>query len=100
MNEKPPSKHVHRFAEELVECTMQLSAILDHMYRHESEFPDAPPPPVVLANLVAGTIAHHNLPESQLKTARKALTKTSRLIESDIFLVDPEAMNGADPSLN
>ncbi len=101
MNDQPAPKHVHRYAEELVECTMQLGAILDHMYRHESEFPDAPPPPVVLCNLLAGSIAFADaIPEAQLKTARKALAKTSKVIERDVFLVDPAATNGADPDLN
>ena len=103
MNEKPPPKHVRRYAEELIESAMQLGAILDHMYRHESDFPDAPPPPVVLVNLVADTIAHQGaIPDSQLKTARKALSKTTDLIEHEIFLVDPPGMNGtpAGPSLN
>lgn len=103
MNEKPPPKHVRRYAEELIESAMQLGAILDHMYRHESDFPDAPPPPVVLVNLVADTIAQQGaIPDSQLKTARKALSQTTDLIEHEIFLVEPPGMNGtpAGPSLN
>ena len=102
MNDKPAPKHVHRFAEELLACSMLLAEILDHMYRHESEFPDAPPPPAVLCELIAGTINHGGtIPESQLKTARKALTKTSKLIESDIILFEP-GTNGApaDPTVN
>jgi hypothetical protein len=103
MNDKPAPKHVRRYAEELVESAMQISAILDHMYRHESDFPDAPPPPVVLANLIAGSIVSaSNLPDSQLKAARKALGKTTDLIEEEIILFDPPGPNGvpADPSLN
>jgi hypothetical protein len=101
MKEKPAPKHVRRYSEELLACAMQLAEILDHMYRHESEFPDAPPPPVVLCNLLAGTIAHDGtVPASQLKAARKALAKTSVLIERDIFLFEPPpGMNGA-PELN
>lgn len=103
MNKKPPLKHVRRYAEELIESAMQLSAILDHMYRHESDFPDAPPPPLVLVSLVADTIAHQAaIPDSQLKSARKTLSKTTDLIEHEIFLVDPPGMNGtpAGPNLN
>ena len=103
MNQKPSPKHVRRYAEELIESAVQLGAILDHMYRHENPGSGVPPPPVVLVNLVADTIANQGaIPDSQVKTARKALTKTIDLIEHEIFLVDPPGKNGApaDPTLN
>jgi hypothetical protein len=103
MNEKPIPEHITRFVEELVECGVQLTSILDHMYRHENPDPDVPAPPLVLRDLIASTLAPGlRGRRSEVQRATSLLQKTSKTIEREIFLVNPERLNGADgsPSMN
>lgn len=98
MKDKPGPEHINRFVEELVECGVQLGSILDHMYRHESEFPGAPPPPIVLRNLVAGKLAPGL--KGQKKAVQKATTllqQASETIARDIFVVEPGSFDDLDP---
>jgi hypothetical protein len=92
MNEKPAPRHVTRFVEELVECGVQLTRMLDHMYLHESTDPTVPPPPEVLCELVAKTIEKDiGRRKCDVYTATGLLLDTSRTIERELFLVDPGA---------
>lgn len=90
--QKPPPRHLARYVEELVEVGVQLARILDHMYRHPD--PDAGPPPIVLRDLVTGTLAPHLARrKGELHAATSVLLKTGETIENEIFLVDPEQMD-------
>jgi hypothetical protein len=102
-DDKPTPEHVSRFVEELVECGVQLTSILDHMYRHENRDPEVPPPPEVLRDLVASTLAPAlRGRRTEVQRATSLLLKTSKTIEREIFLVEPERPNGAggDSSMN
>jgi hypothetical protein len=93
MIENPAPRHVTRFVEELIECGVQLTRMLDHMYLHETDDPDIPPPPDVLRDLVAKTI-EPNLKRRKrdLYTATALLLETGRTIERELFLVDVEGL--------
>ncbi len=100
---KPTPEHISRYVEELVECGVQLTTVLDHMYRHENPDPDVPPPPEVLRDLVAATLAPAlRGRRTEVQRATSLLLKTSKTIEREIFLVEPEHRNGAggEPSMN
>ena len=87
MNDKPAPRHVTRFVEELVECGVQLARMLDHMYLHETDDPEIPPPPEVLRDLVAKTLEPSlKRRKRDIYTATALLLETGRTIEREIFL--------------
>jgi hypothetical protein len=93
MIEKPAPRHVSRFVEELMECGVQLARMLDHMYLHETDDPDIPPPPDVLRDLVAKTVEPSlKRRKRDLYTATALLLETGRTIEREIFLIDMEGL--------
>ncbi len=94
MNDKPAPRHVTRFVEELVECGVQLARMLDHMYLHESDDPEIPPPPEVLRDLVAKTLEPSlKRRKRDIYTATSLLLETGRTIEREIFLFEPGTLN-------
>lgn len=100
---KPTPEHITRYVEELVECGVQLTTILDHMYRHENPDPEIPPPPDVLRELIASTLAPAlRGRRMEVQRATSLLLKTSKTIEREIFLVEPGRLNGTgdEPSMN
>jgi hypothetical protein len=73
--------------------------MLDHMYLHETDNPDVPPPPLVLRELVAKTIEPDvKRRKRDLQTATGLLLETSRTIERELFLVEPGAFDDLEPS--
>jgi hypothetical protein len=97
MRETPPPHHLSRYVEELVECGVQLAEILDHMYRYPHSAPDAPPPPEVLRDLVAKTLAPKlGRRKRDVHTATALLLETSETISQEIFLVNPDFEDALD----
>jgi len=95
MNDKPAPEHVNRYVEELVECGVQLAGILDHMYRHENPDPSVPRPPQVLRKLIAETLAPALKGRREdVERATSLILRTSKTLEREIYLVEPEPMNG------
>ena len=85
MNDKPAPRHVTRFVEELIECGVQLARMLDHMYLHETDDPEIPPPPEVLRDLVAKTLEPSlKRRKRDIYTATSLLLETGRTIEREI----------------
>jgi hypothetical protein len=102
MTNKELRRAMNAYVDALIGCSTQLMSILDHMAHHEHSAPDAPPPPVVLANLLDDTLHHaRSIHPQDLEPAAAALRATARTIEEEIYLVnddppDPPATNGSD----
>jgi hypothetical protein len=94
MTDKPAPEHINRFVEELVECGVQLASMLEHMYRFDTDDPERPRPPQVLRKLVAETIAPALKGRRQdVQRATSLLLRTSKTIEREIYLVNPEFLD-------
>jgi hypothetical protein len=95
MNEPPAPQHLRVFVQEMVEVSVQLSAMLDHMHRFQALNPDSPgtPPPEVLRDLVAKTLQRtFRASKRDVQRATGLLRLTSRTIADDLVLVDPRAL--------
>ncbi len=96
MDEQSPPTPVSRYVEELVECGVQLAAILDHMLRHQNPDPSVPRPPEVLRDLVAEVLAPRIGDRTDdIELATGLLTETSETIGRELFLVEHEGRDGS-----
>jgi hypothetical protein len=89
MDQPIPSK-AHPFVEQLVPLAGQLHRVLSHMEQFEAEG-HAPPVPDVLASLLDSILTPlaRRRPDD-LAAAADVLRAVSKVIEEELFLVDPE----------
>ena len=88
MTNKELRRAMNAYVGALVGCSTQLMTILDHMARYPHSARDAPPPPVVLANLLEDTLRHtRSVHPQDLRAATAALLATAETIEREIYMV-------------
>jgi hypothetical protein len=97
-NDNSSSPAIDALVSSMMASFGQLSLILDHMHRHQAEglsAPDAPPPPLVLVELLkdalAGLAADHG--ENDIATAAQMLETATRIIGEELFMVDVERLD-------
>lgn len=89
-----PTPPLAAFVTAAVEIGGQLASILDHMHRYSRSghsAPGAPPPPVVLAELLGGALRplSDELAAGELETATRVLARAGEHVEAELFLVEP-----------
>jgi hypothetical protein len=92
MDHRIPSK-AWPFVEQLVPLAGQLHVLLSHMEQFEADghsAPDAPPVPEVLASLLDSVLAPLGDDRADdLATAADVLAAVAKVIEAELFLVEP-----------
>lgn len=88
-----PHPAVDAFALAIMSSFGQLSLILAHMHRHQMEGksdPDAPPPPLVLTELLKRVLGalpdEHSVDD--IATAAQMLGRATEVIGDELFIVD------------
>jgi len=93
MNDKPAPQHLRNYVQEMVEVGVQLTQMLEHMYRFQATNPDSSgnPPPEVLRDLVAATLQRSfRTSKREVERATNLLRLASTTIAEEFLLVDPE----------
>ena len=99
MNETQAPQHFRDYVQEMVEVGVQLSTMLDHMYRSQlrNAGSSGQPPPEVLRDVVAKTLQRRfRTSKREIQRATDLLRLTGKTIAEELVLVEPGAFDDLD----
>ncbi len=96
MNETQAPQHIRDLVQEMVEVGVQLTTMLDHMYRFQLQDADSShePPPEILRDLVARTLQRRfRTSKREIQRATDILRLIGKTIADELILVEPGAFD-------